>query len=59
MGGCCTSKSTTAVKGLKEKDDKDRIEIIKETKSETFGGLKVRYAYMSQRGYYPDGAYIR
>jgi len=54
MGGCCTSKSTTAIKGIKEKDDKDRIEIIKETKSETFGGLKVRYAYMSQRGYYPD-----
>ena len=32
-----------------------RIESIDKTTSATFGGLKVRYAYLSQRGYYPDG----
>ncbi len=32
-----------------------RIESINETCSATFGGVSVRYAYLSQRGYYPDG----
>lgn len=35
---------------------KNRIESINETKTATFGGLQVRYAYLTQRGYYPDGA---
>ena len=26
-----------------------------ETVEKTFGGVKVRYAFLSQRGYYPDG----
>lgn len=32
-----------------------RIDSIRETCSATFGGVRVRYAYLSQRGYYPDG----
>ena len=30
-------------------------ECIEKTSSATFGGLKIRYAYLSQRGFYPDG----
>jgi len=33
-----------------------RIDCIDETRSATFGGVSVRYAYLSQRGYYPDDA---
>lgn len=32
-----------------------RIDSIDETRTANFGGLKVRYAYLSQRGYYPEG----
>ena len=35
-----------------------RIDCIEETKTATFGNLKVRYGYLSQRGYYPDGETI-
>jgi hypothetical protein len=35
-----------------------RIDAIEHTKSATFGGISVRYAYLSQRGYYPDGTCI-
>ena len=31
-----------------------RISSIKETCVATFGGVSVRYAWLSQRGYYPD-----
>ncbi|KAL9187828.1 hypothetical protein ACHAXT_006206 [Thalassiosira profunda] len=31
-----------------------RIDSIDETKTCTLGGVKLRYAYLSQRGYYPD-----
>eukprot|EP00581_Thalassiosira_minuscula_P014769 CAMPEP_0183721474 /NCGR_PEP_ID=MMETSP0737-20130205/13736_1 /TAXON_ID=385413 /ORGANISM="Thalassiosira miniscula, Strain CCMP1093" /LENGTH=728 /DNA_ID=CAMNT_0025951487 /DNA_START=137 /DNA_END=2326 /DNA_ORIENTATION=+ len=31
-----------------------RIDAIDETRTATFGGVSVRYAYLSQRGYYPD-----
>jgi len=34
-----------------------RIDCIDETRSATFGGVSVRYAYLSQRGYYPDDAH--
>eukprot|EP00571_Detonula_confervacea_P006864 CAMPEP_0172316432 /NCGR_PEP_ID=MMETSP1058-20130122/28156_1 /TAXON_ID=83371 /ORGANISM="Detonula confervacea, Strain CCMP 353" /LENGTH=755 /DNA_ID=CAMNT_0013030733 /DNA_START=57 /DNA_END=2324 /DNA_ORIENTATION=- len=34
-----------------------RIDSIHETRTETFGGVSVRYAYLSQRGYYPDDAH--
>mmetsp|Transcript_37713 Transcript_37713/g.67912 ORF Transcript_37713/g.67912 Transcript_37713/m.67912 type:complete len:741 (-) Transcript_37713:457-2679(-) len=33
-----------------------RIESIDETLTAKFGGVSVRYAYLSQRGYYPDDA---
>lgn len=31
------------------------IDCMKETCKATFGGVSVRYAHLSQRGYYPDG----
>jgi hypothetical protein len=31
------------------------LDSINETCAVTFGGVSVRYAYLSQRGYYPDG----
>jgi len=31
-----------------------RIESIEKTEMVVFGGMKLRYAYLSQRGYYPD-----
>lgn len=34
-----------------------RIESIEKTETAVFGGMKLRYAYLSQRGYYPDGEY--
>ncbi len=34
-----------------------RIDSINETRKATFGGVSVRYAYLSQRGYYPDGTF--
>jgi len=34
-----------------------RIDAIERTRTATFGGVKVRYAYLSQRGYYPDDAH--
>ena len=32
-----------------------RIECSESSREATFGGIKVRYAFLSQRGYYPDG----
>ena len=32
-----------------------RYHTIDETKQLQVGGLKLRYGFMSQRGYYPDG----
>ena len=34
-----------------------RIDSINETRTASFGGVSVRYAYLSQRGYYPDGTF--
>ena len=31
-------------------------ECIEKASTATFGGLNIRYAYLSQRGFYPDGA---
>lgn len=36
-----------------------RITSIKETRTATFGGVSVRYAYLTQRGYYPDSKSAR
>jgi hypothetical protein len=33
------------------------LDSINETCATTFGGVSVRYAYLSQRGYYPDGEF--
>ena len=48
--------ATTNDAPLTYKDVQSRIESIPETKTATFGGLRVRYAYITQRGYYPEGA---
>ncbi|KAL7537297.1 hypothetical protein ACHAXR_007718, partial [Thalassiosira sp. AJA248-18] len=42
------------VNGLSQVEIDGRIESIKETCKATFGGVSTRYAYLSQRGYYPD-----
>ena len=55
-GGDIRSSGGVAYGGPLTGNTKNRVESIKETKTATFGGLKVRYAYFSQRGYYPDGA---
>jgi len=33
----------------------NRIECSESSRTATIGGVKVRYAFLSQRGYYPDG----
>ena len=40
--------------GMTKTEIDQRIE-CGETKKAQFGGVTVRYAYLSQRGYYPDG----
>ena len=35
-----------------------RIDSIEKTCTANFGGVSVRYAYLSQRGYYPDGKFV-
>ena len=50
--------SITYAKPRDKRDDLDglkRFTIIDEAEELQLGGLSVRYAYMSQRGYYPDG----
>ncbi|KAL7543762.1 hypothetical protein ACHAXR_013060 [Thalassiosira sp. AJA248-18] len=39
---------------MSKKEIGQRIESIDETRTAKFGGVSVRYAYLSQRGYYPD-----
>lgn len=65
--GCNQSTSVTAKKrrpnggppiALTSHERSQRIESIKETRACGLGGISVRYAYLSQRGYYPDGAWI-
>jgi hypothetical protein len=65
--GCCESKAhdvvgggSLAMAGLKDEpmsnaEIESRIECIEKTETIVLGGLKLRYAYLSQRGYYPDG----
>mmetsp|Transcript_29631 Transcript_29631/g.70407 ORF Transcript_29631/g.70407 Transcript_29631/m.70407 type:complete len:203 (+) Transcript_29631:210-818(+) len=61
--GCNQSTSVTAKKrrpnggppiALTSHERSQRIESIKETRACGLGGISVRYAYLSQRGYYPD-----
>mmetsp|Transcript_8367 Transcript_8367/g.12563 ORF Transcript_8367/g.12563 Transcript_8367/m.12563 type:complete len:738 (-) Transcript_8367:107-2320(-) len=42
---------------MSKKEVNQRIDSINETCATTFGGVSVRYAYLSQRGYYPDDPY--
>ncbi|KAL7498594.1 hypothetical protein ACHAWT_010129 [Skeletonema menzelii] len=39
---------------MSKQEVNQRIDSINETCVKTFGGVSVRYAYLSQRGYYPD-----
>eukprot|EP00574_Skeletonema_japonicum_P009982 CAMPEP_0201719612 /NCGR_PEP_ID=MMETSP0593-20130828/4784_1 /ASSEMBLY_ACC=CAM_ASM_000672 /TAXON_ID=267983 /ORGANISM="Skeletonema japonicum, Strain CCMP2506" /LENGTH=740 /DNA_ID=CAMNT_0048210095 /DNA_START=26 /DNA_END=2248 /DNA_ORIENTATION=+ len=62
--GCSSSKPAATNKrpGTLRRLSKDdylnqRIDRIDETCAATFGGVSVRYAYLSQRGYYPDDPY--
>jgi len=59
--GCCGSRQSDA--GISEGPEDEpmtnaeiesRIESIEKTKNVVLGGMKIRYAYLSQRGYYPD-----
>jgi hypothetical protein len=69
--GCCESKSTNDVHGGRSfansgfKDEpmtnaeiESRIECSERTEMLILGGMKMRFAYLSQRGYYPDGTKI-
>lgn len=65
--GCCESKSNDVIGGaslaagghnhepMSNAEIESRIESIETTESLILGGIKLRYAYLSQRGYYPDG----
>ena len=64
--GCTNSKDAVNETVIRRRSslptDKDtiegRIEACSEFHSCRSGGAMVRYAYLSQRGYYPDGKYI-
>lgn len=45
----------TADAPLTHAEKASRRESIPQSKEAVFGGLKVRYAHVTQRGYYPDG----
>ena len=65
--GCCESKPHDVIGGpslanlnpndapMSNAEIESRIESIEKTESLTLGGIKLRFAYLSQRGYYPDG----
>lgn len=44
-----------SVPPMTKKEIDKRIDSIDKTCAAKFGGVSVRYAYLSQRGYYPDG----
>lgn len=64
--GCCESKPRDVIGGpslanlnpndapMSNAEIESRIESIEKTESLTLGGIKLRFAYLSQRGYYPD-----
>lgn len=68
--GCCESKPSDVVGGgsiamtgpndepMSNAEIESRIESIEKTETAVFGGMKIRYAYLSQRGYYPDGEFL-
>mmetsp|Transcript_15893 Transcript_15893/g.28834 ORF Transcript_15893/g.28834 Transcript_15893/m.28834 type:complete len:347 (-) Transcript_15893:296-1336(-) len=50
--GC--TQSTTDRRSLSQNEIDERIDSIKETCNSTCGVVSLRYAYLSQRGYYPN-----
>jgi len=59
--GCCVTKLKDAgtsegpeAEPMTNAEIESRIESIEKTKNVVLGGMKLRYAYLSQRGYYPD-----
>lgn len=64
--GCSGSKQSDAAVGgsmiggpedepMTHAEIESRIESSEKTHNVVLGGMKIRYAYLSQRGYYPDG----
>lgn len=43
---------------LTELEIQSRIESSKQTQTLEIDGVKMRYAFMSQRGYYPEGIWL-
>ncbi len=60
-----TAQHRTSITYIKPRDictDEEalaRLHVCEETEELELGGLKIRYAYMSQRGYYPDGKILQ
>jgi len=57
--GCCESAEVDRGQSPSTKGDgKDKsyreVDAIEETKEVVLGGMRIRYAYYSQKGYYPD-----
>jgi len=55
-------RSITYAKPRDVCEDEDalrRYSVVAKTEELELGGLKLRYGYMSQRGYYPDGKFVR
>jgi hypothetical protein len=50
------TNTRNSIVGMTKTEIDQRIE-CGETKKAKFGGVTVRYAYLSQRGYYPDGEF--
>ncbi len=48
-------KAATTPPRLTAEEIEQRVDCSDEVCNATFGGVKVRYAYLSQRGYYPSG----
>lgn len=53
-GGGRGSVNGSSMMSAKAKLNLRSVDTIKETKELICGGLKIRYAYVSQKGYYPD-----
>lgn len=68
--GCCQSaqeqtrrsssgpgrrSSTEVNKNLTQSEINKRVDSIEKSRTAKLGGVTIRYAYLSQRGYYPEG----
>lgn len=54
MGGGSIAMTGPNDEPMSNAEIESRIESIEKTESIVLGGMKIRYAYLSQRGYYPD-----